>query len=131
MEPESSSTQCIFCFKVFRHRYYLNRHLKVTHGGFRPHKCKCGKAFATREQLARHHSSKHSLEKPYPCERGCDRSFASYTARAYHHSAVHDKLKFVCPIVGCTKQYSAKENLKNHLLKPHGLISTLINLCPW
>ena len=106
--------QCFICLRVLGNKYSLARHIWVTHGRVRRHVCQCGRAFATTEQLRRHDNSKHSLQSPYVCQRGCDRGFASYTARTYHHAALHDGVKFRCPMPGCRKNYSSKTNLKNH-----------------
>lgn len=120
--------QCDTCSKVLKHKFSLSRHVKVVHGGLRPHNCDCGKNFATTEQLTRHINSKHSNHKPYVCERGCGEAFASYTARVYHHRSVHERIKYVCPIIGCWKQYSTSVHLKNHLTKPHQFYSMLKTL---
>ena len=122
---------CPYCTKALKHLHSLYRHIRVVHQDVRPFVCECKKRFATREQLTRHTSSKHSSEKPYQCERGCNKAFASYSARAYHHQAVHDAIKYVCPIFGCGKRFSSKMYLKSHLLKPHWPSYQMIPGFPW
>ena len=116
---EAEYHACPYCSRCLKHLHSLHRHVKVVHQDVRPFVCECKRRFATREQLTRHRSSKHSAEKLYPCERGCNKSFASYSARVYHHQAVHDAIKYLCPIIGCGKRFTSKIYLKNHLLKPH------------
>ncbi|CAG9312197.1 unnamed protein product [Blepharisma stoltei] len=123
--------ECEYCHQIIKHRYSLERHVKVVHQGYRPFACDCGKQFATKEQLGRHRNSKHSLEKPYQCERGCDKAFSSSSARSYHHKMVHDRQKFRCPMLGCNKQYSSMHHLRNHLSRPHDNVIQLLNTISW
>ena len=125
---DSLEFRCSICQRALKHKFSLERHVKVVHGGKRPHQCECGKLFATKEQLTRHRNSKHTNQKPYACQKGCDKSFASYSARAYHHSAIHDQLRFPCPMIGCEKQYSSKVHLDNHLKQPHAPQKALMYL---
>ncbi|CAG9332548.1 unnamed protein product [Blepharisma stoltei] len=135
MKSEGSSDEskltCNICQQTIKHSYSLERHIKVVHYGFRPFKCDCGKSFATREQLTRHHNSKHSEEKPFVCEKGCNKAFASYSARSYHHNIVHEKQKFKCPMLGCSKEYSSMHHLRNHQAKPHDPLIQILNSIKW
>ena len=119
---------CPICGQWLKYKYSLERHVNVVHGGRRPFSCECGKVFATQEQLSRHFHSKHSDKKPYACQKGCERSFASYTARVYHHEAVHDLIKYSCPVEGCSKTYTTRIHLQNHIRLQHVLQVPLLFL---
>lgn len=121
------SLQCHLCSQQIKHIYSLERHIKVVHEGFRPFICRCSKAFATKEQFTRHTNSKHTMEKPYPCEMGCTKAFSSYSARSYHHKIFHAHQKYKCTWLGCVKEYSSLFHLSKHLNKPHSLLLQVIN----
>jgi uncharacterized C2H2 Zn-finger protein len=125
-EESSEGLKCPHCDQVIKHHYSLDRHIKVVHEGHRPFICHCGKAFATREQFSRHTNSKHTLTKPFTCERGCQKAFSSYSARSYHHKIIHENLRYKCHWIGCYREYSSLFHLEKHLKKPHELLLQVI-----
>ncbi len=80
--------KCHICYKLFRFRGNLNKHLKI-HSGVRGYKCYiCGKGFVTSSNLRRH-MSVHSDDRPYPCYE-CDSAFKRKDQLVSHMKAMHN-----------------------------------------
>lgn len=117
----NSGLKCEMCGLAFKRKFSYERHIRVVHLDQRPYECSCTKRFATKEQLARHMTSKHTTEKPFLCEKGCQKSFTSKNARYYHNKIHHENQKFRCEYLGCSREFSSLYHLRTHNEKPHEL----------
>ena len=86
--------QCGFpeCDKNYKKKHHLTVHL-VKHTGISKFKCphpECvgNEYFRDSEMLKRHIAAKHTLEKPFRCER-CDKRFARKDNLKHHREHVH------------------------------------------
>ena len=69
--------QCVECGKAFGSTTLLQRHVKVTHSGEKPHKCQyCDKSYARHDNLQRHIRS-HTREKVYYCDH-CEKTYTRH-----------------------------------------------------
>jgi len=113
------------CAKLFRETAAMRKHF-ATHGP-RRHLCsECGRAFAERSKLKRHHFV-HSGEKPFVCDfESCGKRFSlEYNLRTHHRIHLGNR-PFVCPVQGCDKSFAQSTNLKTHVLG-HARISTNVS----
>lgn len=91
---------------------HLQRHMRLYH----PPTChQCGKVFANRENLKRHHKTHamySSSEEQCPWN-GCDKVFQTQYALKVHISRVHEGFKpFLCEV--CGKRFGYKHLLERH-----------------
>ncbi|XP_037499044.1 zinc finger protein 574-like [Rhipicephalus sanguineus] len=78
---------CSYCGKGFKHKSFLEKHLR-THTGERPFACHlCPMAFAHKESVARHVRT-HTGEKPFHC-RFCPAAFATSWQQKKHEVRWH------------------------------------------
>ena len=89
----------------------------MIHLNSKAYQCECGRSFGTKEHRDRHYITKHTFLKPFPCERGCDKSFSSHNSRAYHYTSYHDRQSFECHV--CHRKYTTKANLTLHFNRTH------------
>ena len=72
----------------------------------------------TAELLGRHKKRMHSNKRQYECStEGCDNRYAFISDLTKHTQSVHTKqleAKYVCDHIGCGKQFTTKQNLKDH-----------------
>ncbi|BES97849.1 Hypothetical protein NTJ_10664 [Nesidiocoris tenuis] len=67
--PSDVVNRCKFCFKVFRKRNYLVKHLR-RHARYSPesHKCSCGRKFNTKGDLSHHMRTAHPQVFEFSCD---------------------------------------------------------------
>lgn len=82
-------------------------------GLFFCHEVGCGLSFKTADELEKHMRA-HS-QSPFSC-RNCGRTFSRYTASACNHeTSCFLNGKFACLEPGCSREFSTKAALKNHM----------------
>lgn len=104
--------ECSQCKKVFRAKWYLKQHLKVYHlQEKKQFKCtKCGKSFATLEEL-NVHSAKHSAVKQFKCDE-CSKSFVHKQDLKRHRYNHTNQKPFSCQF--CHKGFARRDALAQH-----------------
>ena len=98
-EPKQESYTCETCGKIFKYKYYYDRHL-VVHTGDKSHVCpQCGKSFGWRSILLKHMDMHNGVK--YPCPE-CGKQFSQEGAILTHYRSVHEKReqKYVCEDCG-------------------------------
>ena len=85
--------QCLVCEKYFRHKYYLNVHIKTVHENLKEHQClACYKSFAQKFDLKCHLETVHKNIKRHVCQ-VCNRPFGKKSALNGHIKTVHQNIK--------------------------------------
>ena len=128
------------CTKRFKRRHHLEEHI-VLHSGNR-YKCthpECNESFSYRMVLKRHILTKHTIERPYRCDK-CIKRFSSSDTMMAHRRYAHpvrdeqkqpqntvstdkwiiysgDKTRpFKCGYESCGRAYITKQSLQRHFL---------------
>ena len=130
-EPVDESVQCNYCFMTLKNKYLLKAHVRRIHDVIKDFKCNaCEKSFVTAAELRSHNQNIHLDIKPIQCEickieiKGLELNLK------LHMKSVHGKKKkeFICPT--CSKPYSSKKYLKDHVDAVHlGLKLSKCVLC--
>ncbi|XP_018124465.1 zinc finger and BTB domain-containing protein 47 isoform X1 [Xenopus laevis] len=109
---EKQSFPCKKCPRVFNNRWYLEKHMNVTHSRMRI--CdKCGKRFLLESELMLHHQT--DCEKNIQCLT-CGKTFKKLWSLHEHNKIVHGyaEKKFSCDI--CEKKFYTMAHVRKHLV---------------
>ncbi|XP_063308857.1 zinc finger and BTB domain-containing protein 47 isoform X1 [Pelobates fuscus] len=109
---EKQHFPCKKCPRVFNNRWYLEKHMNVTHSRMRI--CdKCGKRFLLESELMLHHQT--DCEKNIQCLT-CGKTFKKLWSLHEHNKIVHGyaEKKFSCDI--CEKKFYTMAHVRKHLV---------------
>ncbi|KAL7860619.1 hypothetical protein AOLI_G00169680 [Acnodon oligacanthus] len=109
---ERETLTCEKCPRVFNTRWYLEKHMNVTHR--RMQICdKCGKKFVLESELALHQQT--DCEKNIQCV-SCNKSFKKLWSLHEHIKIVHGfaEKKFACEI--CEKKFYTMAHVRKHMV---------------
>ena len=88
---EEKTVPCAFCDKMFKSKFYLDRHIKTVHTSNedKPFHCtQCGKGFVNKQNLEGH-MNMHLGLKPYKCNH-CEAGFQNASNKRAHMKKVHN-----------------------------------------
>ncbi|XP_035270072.1 zinc finger and BTB domain-containing protein 47 isoform X1 [Anguilla anguilla] len=103
---------CEKCPRIFNNRWYLEKHMNVTHN--RMQICdKCGKRFLLESELLLHHQT--DCEKAIQCVT-CGKGFKKLWSLHEHNKIVHGyaEKKFSCEI--CEKKFYTMAHVRKHMV---------------
>ncbi|XP_073190896.1 zinc finger and BTB domain-containing protein 47 isoform X4 [Lepidochelys kempii] len=109
---EKQQYPCKKCPRVFNNRWYLEKHMNVTHS--RMQICdKCGKRFLLESELLLHHQT--DCEKNIQCVT-CGKAFKKLWSLHEHNKIVHGyaEKKFSCEI--CEKKFYTMAHVRKHMV---------------
>ncbi|XP_061442000.1 zinc finger and BTB domain-containing protein 47 [Rhineura floridana] len=109
---EKPHYSCKKCPRVFNNRWYLEKHMNVTHS--RMQICdKCGKRFLLESELLLHHQT--DCEKNIQCIT-CGKAFKKLWSLHEHNKIVHGyaEKKFSCEI--CEKKFYTMAHVRKHMV---------------
>ncbi|XP_029429042.1 zinc finger protein 652 [Rhinatrema bivittatum] len=109
---EKETLTCDKCPRVFNTRWYLEKHMNVTHR--RMQICdKCGKKFVLESELSLHQQT--DCEKSIQCV-SCNKSFKKLWSLHEHIKIVHGyaEKKFSCEI--CEKKFYTMAHVRKHMV---------------
>ncbi|XP_062874946.1 zinc finger protein 652 [Trichomycterus rosablanca] len=109
---ERGTLACEKCPRVFNTRWYLEKHMNVTHR--RMQICdKCGKKFVLESELTLHQQT--DCEKNIQCA-SCNKSFKKLWSLHEHIKIVHGyaEKKFACEI--CEKKFYTMAHVRKHMV---------------
>ncbi|XP_006634320.2 zinc finger and BTB domain-containing protein 47 isoform X2 [Lepisosteus oculatus] len=109
---EKQNFPCKKCPRVFNNRWYLEKHMNVTHN--RMQICdKCGKRFLLESELLLHHQT--DCEKNIQCVT-CGKGFKKLWSLHEHNKIVHGyaEKKFSCEI--CEKKFYTMAHVRKHMV---------------
>ncbi|XP_041923612.1 zinc finger and BTB domain-containing protein 47 isoform X2 [Alosa sapidissima] len=109
---EKQHFPCKKCPRVFNNRWYLEKHMNVTHN--RMQICtKCGKRFLLESELLLHHQT--NCEKSIQCVT-CGKAFKKLWSLHEHNKIVHGyaEKKFSCEI--CEKKFYTMAHVRKHMV---------------
>ncbi|XP_017943475.2 zinc finger protein 652 [Manacus vitellinus] len=109
---EKETLTCEKCPRVFNTRWYLEKHMNVTHR--RMQICdKCGKKFVLESELSLHQQT--DCEKNIQCV-SCNKSFKKLWSLHEHIKIVHGyaEKKFSCEI--CEKKFYTMAHVRKHMV---------------
>ncbi|KAK7162964.1 hypothetical protein R3I93_007110 [Phoxinus phoxinus] len=106
------SFTCVRCPKTFNNRWYLEKHMNVTHN--RMHICdKCGKRFLLESELLLHQQT--DCENSIQCLT-CGKAFRKLWSLHEHNKIVHGyaEKKYTCEI--CEKKFYTMAHVRKHMV---------------
>ncbi|XP_054621644.1 zinc finger and BTB domain-containing protein 47 isoform X2 [Dunckerocampus dactyliophorus] len=109
---EKQHFPCKKCPRVFNNRWYLEKHMSVTHG--RLHVCNdCGKKFLLEADMMLHQQT--DCEKSIQCAT-CGKAFKKLWSLHEHNKVVHGyaEKKFSCEI--CDKKFYTMAHVRKHMV---------------
>ncbi|XP_036375095.1 zinc finger and BTB domain-containing protein 47-like [Megalops cyprinoides] len=109
---EKQHFPCMKCPRIFNNRWYLEKHMNVTHN--RMQICdKCGKRFLLESELLLHHQT--DCEKSIQCVT-CGKAFKKLWSLHEHNKIVHGyaEKKFSCEI--CEKKFYTMAHVRKHMV---------------
>jgi uncharacterized Zn-finger protein len=102
---------CVPCNKTFSHKCHYTQHMKTVHTGVKPYKCqRCGKKFATENELDRH-AVKHDGLKPFRCVK-CPKSYNNKVDLKRHEKNHESQAPHPCEI--CGRGFVRRDHLEKH-----------------
>ena len=129
--PEENIFVCNHCYKTFKLRMGLKKHVQQVHEKNPSEKksflCNhCKKPFGQKTSLKRHIDCVHKKLKPFKCTM-CDLAFGTQSHLKRHVSNVHLHVKsFSCNY--CDKRTNTKFHMKRHLKIKHEIKSSDFSL---
>ncbi|KAJ3611282.1 hypothetical protein NHX12_021298 [Muraenolepis orangiensis] len=111
---EKQHFPCKKCPRIFNNRWYLEKHMNVTHN--RIQICNdCGKRFLLESELLLHHQT--DCEKSIQCVT-CGKAFKKLWSLHEHNKIVHGyaEKKFSCEI--CEKKFYTMAHVRKHMVGP-------------
>ncbi|XP_051543730.1 zinc finger and BTB domain-containing protein 47-like [Myxocyprinus asiaticus] len=109
---EKQHFSCKKCPRIFNNRWYLEKHMNVTHN--RMQICnKCGKRFLLESELLLHHQT--NCEKSIQCVT-CGKAFKKLWSLHEHNKIVHGyaEKRFSCEI--CEKKFYTMAHVRKHMV---------------
>ncbi|XP_051970890.1 zinc finger and BTB domain-containing protein 47-like [Xyrauchen texanus] len=109
---EKQHFSCKKCPRIFNNRWYLEKHMNVTHN--RMQICnKCGKRFLLESELLLHHQT--NCEKSIQCVT-CGKTFKKLWSLHEHNKIVHGyaEKRFSCEI--CEKKFYTMAHVRKHMV---------------
>jgi uncharacterized Zn-finger protein len=116
---QTQGHQCPSCYKKFKEKSNLNKHIKAIHEGLRPYKCEqCDDAsFKSRDNLNVHVRYKHEEQKPFACEI-CGLQFKEKGNLDKHVKTVHENQRpHKCN--QCPAAFGERSGLNKHVKTVH------------
>lgn len=105
------SIHCEPCNKFFTHKCHYTQHVKTVHSGVKPFKCqRCGKKFATENELTKH-AAKHDGLKPFRCLQ-CPKSYNNKVDLKRHEKNHEFYAPHPCEI--CGRGFVRRDHLEKH-----------------
>ncbi|KAL1280257.1 hypothetical protein QQF64_014857 [Cirrhinus molitorella] len=111
-DSKFQSFACVRCPKTFNNRWYLEKHVNVTHN--RMHICdKCGKRFLMESELLLHQQT--DCETSIQCL-ACGKAFRKLWSLHEHNKIVHGyaEKKYTCEI--CEKKFYTMAHVRKHMV---------------
>ena len=103
---------CRLCGMTLKTKTKFVAHLSK-HAQVKTFKCGyCGKAYYSRQHLARHNQSCFGIEDPFPCSH-CDKCYRSQECLKEHTDAMHFGKRLVCSL--CGKTFNWRNNYRTHM----------------
>lgn len=155
-DPDRSTFSCAHCNEKFNKKHQLNSHM-FKHTGVKSFSCDlCEKCFITPLEKRKHmrchktyscqdcflvfdhwstyqkHKKSEHAAKEYICDI-CNRKFKK-RGHILHHMKVHYRTPtiltvFTCPIEGCSREYTRKSNMTQHIKIFHDKIKHDCHIC--
>lgn len=111
-EGLEQSFPCVRCPKIFHNRWFLEKHMNMTHSHMQI--CdKCGKRFLLESELLLHHQT--DCEKTIQCLT-CGKAFRKLWSLHEHNKIVHGyaEKKYTCEI--CEKKFYTMAHVRKHMV---------------
>ncbi|XP_065088220.1 zinc finger protein OZF-like [Ochlerotatus camptorhynchus] len=109
---EGKPIECQVCFKRFKQREGLDRHLRFKYKESSNICTLCGAKFPTLTSLTIHERS-HTREKPFECEI-CSKGFGDKQSLKRHYVKHTDEKPFMCSICGVS--FKRKRAMQSHMI---------------
>jgi len=109
----------------------LGRHRRQKHADLKSYECEavgCDAIYSRQDARLKHYrashpelASSHTVRKldPMRCPHGCPATF-DRTGEYRRHMIIHERPRYRCPLVDCTKTFSRADKLRDHAKKGHG-----------
>ncbi|KAK9736197.1 BED zinc finger [Popillia japonica] len=105
-------TQCIYCHKILKYSYNLQRHLTSVHYKSANYACEiCDRTFSTKAYL-RKHKFTHLGNFPFRCDK-CQKGYVNMTALKDHERVHHGGFRFKCAT--CNKSFRDRFYYNQHI----------------